>query len=72
MKQIKIDGVITVAKLENGNKLQLVKEDGLYNLTLYNYLGKQTCLQYLKTDVKRLSTINRCLKEKGYGIEFME
>ncbi len=41
MKQIKVDGVITVAKLENGNKLQLVKEDGLYNLTLYNYLGKQ-------------------------------
>lgn len=72
MKQIKIDGVITVAKLENGNKLQLVKEDGLYNLTLYNYLGKQTCLQYLKTDVKRLSTINRCLKEKGYDIEFVE
>lgn len=72
MKQIKIDGVITVAKLENGNKLQLVKEDELYSLTLYNYLGKQLCLQYLKKDVKRLSTINRCLKEKGYDIEFVE
>ena len=72
MKQIKVDGVITVAKLENGNKLQLVKEDGLYSLTLYNYLGKQLCLQYLKTDVKRLSTINKCLKEKGYDIEFAE
>ena len=72
MKQIKINKCITVAKLENGNKLQLVKEDELYNLTLYNYLGKQLCLQYLKTDVKRLSTINKCLREKGYDIEFVE
>lgn len=71
MKQIKVDGVITVAKLENGNKLKLVKEDELYSLTLYDYLGKQLCLQYLKKDVKRLSTINKCLKEKGYGIEFV-
>ena len=72
MKQIKVNGFSTDVKLENRNKLQLVKDGELYSLTLYNYLGKQLCLQYLKKDVKRLSTINRGLKEKGYGIEFVE
>ena len=36
------------------------------------FLAFVICLQYLKKDVKRLSTINKCLKEKGYGIEFVE
>ena len=72
MKQIKVDGFSTDVKLENRNKLQLVKDGELYSLTLYDYSGKYLCFQYLKTDVKRLSTINKCLKEKGYGIEFVE
>lgn len=72
MKQIKVNGFNTTVKLESNNKLQLVKDGELYSLTLYDYSGKYLCFQYLKTDVKKLSTINKCLKEKGYGIEFVE
>lgn len=72
MKQIKVDGFSTDVKLKNGNKLQLIKEGELYSLTMKDYSGKSLCIQYLKTDAKRLSTINKCLKEKGYDIEFYE
>lgn len=72
MKQIKVDGFSTEVKFENGNKLQLIKEGELYSLTMKDYSGKSLCIQYLKTNAKRLSTINKCLKEKGYDIEFYE
>lgn len=72
MKQIKVDGFSTDAKLENGNKLQLIKEGELYSLTMKDYSGKSLCIHYLKTDVKRLSTINKCLKERDYDIEFID
>ena len=72
IKQIKINKFSTDVKLENENKLQLTKEGELYSLSMKDYSGKFLCIQYLKTDAKRISTINKCLKEKGYNIEFVE
>ncbi len=73
MKEIKM--VMGFAKYEfEPNKFYQISQDNdfTYSLDFIDNTGKYRVQATPKANVKRLSTINKYLKEKGYEIEFVQ
>ena len=73
MKQIKVE--YSYSKFEvSENKWYSVSRnyDGTYDLDYHDTSDKYMIIEPILENKKRLSTINRYLKQKGYEIEFID
>lgn len=73
MKQIKVEYTNNEYKVNDRACYSVSKNfNGTYNLTYYDTSDKYMIIEHILENKKRLSTINRYLKQKGYEVEFIE